>query len=145
MIRHAILFLTNSPAVFPLVIVVVLLPVRALLVPCVGRPPLLQPGLIAALDAAIAVPAITVLADEKYSAALLTATNPKKEYRFAMYQRHTEAQAGLDNEGRFVTGWNKLCLVYLTKVAEPGTPPLPTAGFFTSRLMPRYLVRRQPG
>lgn len=42
-----------------------------------------------------------------------------------------------------MTGWNKLCLVYLTKVAEPGTPPLPTAGFFSLRLMPRYFVRQQ--
>ena len=118
------------------------LPVRALLVPFVGLPPLLMTGLIAAPGAAIAVSAVAVPADEKHCVALLTATDSMKENRFAVCQRHTESQAGLDKEGCFVTGWNKLCLVYLTKVAEPGTPPLPTAGFFSSRLLPRYFVRQ---
>ena len=118
------------------------LPTRAPLVPFVGFPSLLKPGLIAALGAAIAVSAIAVRADVKHRVALLTATNSIKENRFAVHQRHTPSQAGLDNEGCFVTGWNKRCLVYLTKVAERGTPPLPTAGFFSSRLMPRYFVRQ---
>ena len=143
MIRHAGLFLTASPPVFALVIVMIEPPAGALLVPFVGLPPLLTTGLIAAPGAAIAVPAIAVPADEKHCVALPAATDSKKENRFAVYQRHTEPQAGLDNEGCFVTGWKKLCLVYLTKVAEPGTPPLATTGFFSSRLMPRYFVRQR--
>ena len=78
MIRHAILFLTASPPIFPLVAVMVEPPARTLLVPFIGIPPLLTPGLIAALDAAITVPAITVLADEEDSVAPLAATNSMK-------------------------------------------------------------------
>ena len=89
MIRHVILFLTPSPPIFPLVVVMVEPSARTLLVPLIGIPPLLTPGLIAALDAAITVPAITVLADEKHCVALLATTNSMKEYRFAMDQRHT--------------------------------------------------------
>ena len=50
-------------------------PARTLLVPFIGIPPLLTPGLIAAHDAAITMSAITVLADEKHCVALLAATN----------------------------------------------------------------------
>ena len=89
MIRHAILFLTASPPILPLVVVMVELSARTLLVPFIGIPPLLTPGLIATLDAAITVPAIAVRADEEDSVALLAATNSMKEYRFAMDQRHT--------------------------------------------------------
>ena len=78
MIRHAILFLTASPPIFPLVVVMVEPPARTLLVPFIGIPPLLTPGLIAALDAAITVPAIAVRADEEDSVALLAATNSMK-------------------------------------------------------------------
>ena len=106
MIRHAGCFLTASPPVFPLVVVMIELPVRALLVPFIGFPPLLTPGLIAAVGAAIAVSAIAVRADVKHRVALPAATNSKIENRFAVHQRHTQSQAGLDNEGCFVTGWN---------------------------------------
>jgi hypothetical protein len=35
----------------------------------------------------------------------------------------------LDNGSGLVAGWNQLCLVYLSMVAEHGTLPLVTAGF----------------
>lgn len=89
MIRHAGCFLTASPPVFPLVVVVIELPVRALLVPFIGFPPLLTAGVIAAFGAAIAVSAVAVRADREHGVALPTATNSKKEHRFAMDQRHT--------------------------------------------------------
>jgi hypothetical protein len=88
LIRHAGLFLAASPPVLPLMVVMIELSLRALLVPFIGLPPLLVPGLIAAFGAAIAVTAITVRADEKYCVALATATNPMKENRFAVYRRH---------------------------------------------------------
>jgi hypothetical protein len=88
MIRHAGLFWTASLPVFPLVVVMIEPPSVALLMPFIGLPSLLKPGLIAALGSAIAVSAIAVRADEEYRAALLTATNSKKENRFAVYQRH---------------------------------------------------------
>ena len=89
MIRHAGCLLAASPPVLPLVVVMVELSARTLLVPFIGIPTLLAPGSIAALDAAITVPAITVLADEKHCVAVLAATNSNKECRFAMDQRHT--------------------------------------------------------
>ena len=89
MIRHAILFLTASAPIIPLVVVMVEPPARTLLVPFIGIPPLLTPGLLAALDAAITVPAIAVRADEEDSVALATTTNSMKENRFAVCQRHT--------------------------------------------------------
>ena len=78
MIRHASLFLSASPPVFPLVVVMVEPSARTLLVPLIGLPALLTPGLIAALGAAIAVSAITVRADEEHCMALATATNSMK-------------------------------------------------------------------
>jgi hypothetical protein len=61
---------------------------RTLLVSFIGLPSLLEPGLIAAFGAAIAVSAITVRADEENCATMLAATNPMKENRFAVYRRH---------------------------------------------------------
>src|ERR1700674_3049986 len=47
---------------------------------------------------------------------------------------------GLDNGSGLVAGWNQLCLVYLSMVAEHGNPAARTAGFICSRLETRYFV-----
>ena len=142
MIRHAGLFLPAPAPVLALAVAMIELAFGALLVPLVGLPPLSSAGLIAACDAAIAVPAIAVRAEEKHGVAVVAETNSMKENRVVMNRRHAWLQARLDNGTRIVAGWNQLCLVYLTKVAEPGTLPLLTAGFsrFTP-LMTQYFVR----
>ena len=142
MIRHAGVFLPASAPVLALAVAMIELPFGALLVAFVGLPALSFAGLIAAGDAAIAVPAIAVRAQEKHGVAVLPETNSMKENRFAVNRRHACLQARLDNGTRFVAGWNQLCLVYLTKVAELGTLPLLTTGFprFTP-LMTQYFVR----
>ena len=89
MIRHAGCFLTAAPPVFPLVVVMIELPIRALLAPLIGLPPLLTPGLTAAFGAAIAMSPIAVRADEEHRVTLVTQTNSMQENRFAVYQRHT--------------------------------------------------------
>jgi hypothetical protein len=48
--------------------------------------------------------------------------------RFAVNHRHASSQAELDNGGGLVAGWNQLCLVYLSMVAEHGTLPLERQG-----------------
>ncbi len=111
MIRHAGLRLPAPPPVVPLTVAVIELPFRALLVSPVGAPPLFEPGLRAAFGAAVAVPAIAVRADEKDCAAVPARTDPLKENRFVVNRRHASSQAGLDNGGYFVAGWNQLCLV----------------------------------
>jgi hypothetical protein len=129
MIRHASLLLTAPPPVIPLAVAVIESAFRALLMASVGAPPLLPAGVCAAPAAAIAMSAIAVGADKEHCVALLTETDSLKENRFAVNLRHASPQAGLDNGTRSVAGWNQLCLVYLTKVAELGTLPLPTAEF----------------
>jgi hypothetical protein len=129
MIRHASLLLTASLPVIPLAVAVVESAFRALLVASVGAPSLLPAGVCATPAAAIAMSAIAVGANEEHGVALLTETDSLKENRFAVSLRHASSQAGLDTGTHFVAGWNQLCLVCLTKVAELGTLPLPTAGF----------------
>ena len=82
------MFLAASPPVLALAVVMVELSFRALLVPFVGPLPLLPAGLVTAGDAAIAVPAIAVRADEEYGMALEAETNAIKEDCFAMNRRH---------------------------------------------------------
>jgi len=83
----------------------------AALMAVVGAPPLADAGILAALGTAVALPAITVRADEKYGVTLVTEANSLPEYRFAMHCRHASSQAGLDNGTGFVSGWNQLSLV----------------------------------
>jgi hypothetical protein len=77
---------------------------RALLTPGVGPTPLLDASLFAALDAAIAMAAMAVPADEKHHATLFAHANSLPENRFAVNRRHPPLQAGLDNSSGFVTG-----------------------------------------
>ena len=96
--------LTVPPAEIPLPVTMIELSFRALLVPAVGAPPLFEPSLLAAFGAAIAMPAITVRADEEDRMALSAQTQSLKENRFAVNRRHASSQAGLDNDGYFVAG-----------------------------------------
>ena len=66
---------------------------RALLVPGVGPPPLLEASLLAASGAAIAMAAVAVRADEKHRATLFAHANSLPENRFAV-NRHAFSQAG---------------------------------------------------
>jgi hypothetical protein len=121
--------LKASTPILPLPVAMIEPAFRALLVACIGASPLLPAGLFAAGGAAIAMSTIAVGADEEHGVTPLAETDSLQENRFAVSLRHASSQAGLDNGTHFVAGWNHLCLVYLTKVAEPGTLPLPTTGF----------------
>ena len=77
---------------------------RALLVPGVGHSPLLNASLLAALDAAITMAAITVRADEKHHETLFAQADALPENRFVVSRCHAPSQAGLDNGSGFVTG-----------------------------------------
>jgi hypothetical protein len=79
-------------------------PFRALLMAFVGLPALLAPGQLATRAATIAVAAIAVRADEEHSVALLAETNPVQKNRVAVFRRHAQLQARLDNGALFVAG-----------------------------------------
>ena len=76
---------------------------RTPLMPAIGAAPLLEPGLIAARAAAIALAAITAGTEEKERAAFATQTKPLPENHFAK-SRHACSQAALDNGLGFVAG-----------------------------------------
>jgi hypothetical protein len=126
---------TTSTPVLPLPIAVIEPPFQTLLVASVGASPLLPAGLCAAPAAAIAMSSIAVGTDEKHGVALLAKTDSLKENRFAVNLRHASSQAGLDNGTHFVAGWNHLCLVYLTKVAELEPCRFQRQGSLASRLI----------
>ena len=100
-----------STPILPLPVAVIEPAFRALLVACVGAPPLSPAGPFPATGAAIAMSAVAVGADEKHGLTLLAETDSLKENRFAVNLRHASLQAGLDNGTGFVAGWNHLCLV----------------------------------
>jgi len=92
LIRHA------RPAglavsIFPLPVPMVQSSFRAPLVAAVGRASLLDPGFSAASGAAIALSAITVLADPEHRVASNAAANPLPENHFAM-SRHPCPRGG---------------------------------------------------
>jgi hypothetical protein len=120
--------LKASTPILPLPVAMIEPAFRALLVACIGASPLLPAGLFAAGGAAIAMSTIAVGADEEHGVALLAETDSLKENRFAVSLRHASSRAELDSGTRFVAGWNQLCLVYLSMVAEHGTLPLERQG-----------------
>jgi hypothetical protein len=98
LIRHA------RPAgppisIFTLPVAMVEASFRAALVAVVGTAPLLEPGLSTASGAAVALSAITVLADPEHRVAFSAAANPLPENYFAV-GRHRCPHAGLDNGNR---------------------------------------------
>jgi hypothetical protein len=96
--------LKKAAAVFPLAVAMIELTFWTLLMPPVGRPPLLAAGLLPAWLATVAVSAIAVRTDEENSVAALTKANPLPQNRFAMNHRHASSQAGLDNGSGLVAG-----------------------------------------
>jgi hypothetical protein len=64
------------------------------LVAPIGGSPLLAAGLFAALGTAVAVPAVTVRADEENRLAALPKADPLPQNRFAVNHRHASSQAG---------------------------------------------------
>ena len=88
-----------------------------------------KPGLAAALDATITLPAIAVRANVDRVALLasdkLHEVEPLRRGANAIRSRRRDCTTGL-----FRDRLEQSCFVYLTKVAEPGTPPIATAGSF---------------
>jgi hypothetical protein len=80
---------------------------RALLVTTVGAAPLPAPGSLAAGQAAIAVSAVTMHADEEHRATVGDRANTLTQNDFAMC-RHVLPQAALDNGSGFVALLNQL-------------------------------------
>ena len=74
-------------------------PFRAVLVSPVGQAPLTATGLLAAGETAIALSAITVLADPEHRVASNAEANPLTKNHLAM-KTHVRRRAGLDNGGR---------------------------------------------
>ena len=104
MIRHARWHLPAAPPVFPLAVAMIEPSFGTLLVPFVGALALLTPRLFAAMQAAIAVPAITGCTDEKYRLTPLTEAHSLPENCCVLSRHHALSQAGLDNGTRFVAG-----------------------------------------
>jgi hypothetical protein len=74
---------------------------RTLLVPAIGASALLDSGLLATGQAAIALSAITLRAKKEHRAAFATHTSPQPEDHFAV-NRHAPSLAALDNGDHFV-------------------------------------------
>jgi hypothetical protein len=100
LIRHARL----RPALPVLALTVAMIPpsFRTVLVTAVGTAVLMESGLVAAGEAAIALTSVTVRAEIKHSPAFAAKANPLPENQFAM-SRHASSQAGLDNGNGFVS------------------------------------------
>jgi hypothetical protein len=99
LIRHA-----PSLAVLALPVAMIEPSFRAPLVPPVGTPPLAPAGKLAALGAAITMPAITMRADEEGRVTLRAGADSLSQNCFVVNLRHASSQAGLDNGRRFVAG-----------------------------------------
>jgi len=118
LIRHA------RPAglavsIFPLPVTMVQPSFRASLVAAVGAASLHDPGLIAATWAAIALAAITMLADPEHRVASTAAANPLPENHFAM-SRHRRPQAGAGQRQPIMATWDQLRrVVTCCRVARP--------------------------
>jgi hypothetical protein len=104
LIRHAGLRLTQAASVRLLAIPMIEPSFRAALVAPVGGLPLPAASLVAALGAAVAMPAVTVSADEENRLAALTKAELLPQNRFAVNHRHASSQAELDNGTGLVAG-----------------------------------------
>jgi hypothetical protein len=87
--------------VLPLPVAMIEPTFRTLLVPAISGAPLVEAGLTAAGEAAIALSAITVGTEEKDRAAFAAQAKPLPENHFAM-NRHAYSQAALDMDSSFV-------------------------------------------
>ena len=100
---------------------------RTLLVAAIGLAVLLQPGVVAASEAAIALSPITTGTEKEQGAATARRTNPQKQNYFAV-ARHVYWRAQLDKSIHSVAPWMQFVCGDLTKVA-PRNPVALTAGF----------------
>jgi hypothetical protein len=87
--------------VLPLAVAVIKSAFGTLLMTTIGSAPLIQTGLAAAMQTAIALPTITMRAEEERRPAFTAQTNPQPQNYFAM-NRHPPLPAGLDNGYGFV-------------------------------------------
>ena len=78
--------------------------------PAIGTAPLMKPRLATTVQAAIALPAITMRANKERFPTFTAQTNPQPQNNFAML-RHPPSQAGLDNGYGFVAPWNSFMWV----------------------------------
>jgi hypothetical protein len=99
LIRHALLRMARP--VFPLAVAVIESAFGTLLMTTIGVASLIQTGLAAAMHTAIALPTITMRAEEERRPAFTAQTNPQPQNHFAM-NRHPPSPAGLDNGNGFV-------------------------------------------
>jgi hypothetical protein len=86
-----------------LTVTMVVPPFPALLVPAIGATPLMESGLLAAGEAAIALSTIAAAAEEKDRAAFAARASPPPENDFVQ-NRHACPQAGLDKAHGSVAG-----------------------------------------
>ena len=91
-----------APAIFPLAVAMIEASFQAPLVSAIGTAPP-PPGLIAAGQAAIALPAVTMGTEKENGAAFTAQANPLPQNHFVR-RRHACSQAGLDNGNRSVAG-----------------------------------------
>jgi hypothetical protein len=103
LIRHARFdrSLAAALAISTLPVAMIESPLGTLLVPAIGSSPLIEPGLLAAGQAAIALPVITVGAEKEYRAACAAEASSQPENHFAAH-RHASSLAALDNGDNFV-------------------------------------------
>ena len=103
MIRHARVdrSLAAALAISTLPVAMIESSLGTLLVPAIGTSSLIEPGLLAADQAAIALPVITVGAEKEHRAACAAEANPQPENHFAAH-RHASSLAVLDNGDNFV-------------------------------------------
>ena len=73
----------------------------ALLMPAIRTAPLSETCYVAATQAAVALPAITMRTNPEHSETFAAQTNPLPQHHFAR-NRHARSQAGLDNGNGFV-------------------------------------------
>jgi hypothetical protein len=98
LIRHA---LRMARPVFPLAVAVIEAAFGTLLMTTVGAAPLMQAGLVPAMQTAIALATIAMRAEEERRLAFTVQTNPQPQNHFAI-DRHPPSAAGLDNGSGFV-------------------------------------------
>jgi hypothetical protein len=89
LIRHALLRMARP--VFPLAIAVIESAFGTLLMTTIGAASLIQTGLAAAMHTAIALPTITMRAEEERCPAFTAQTNPQPQNHFAMNRHPTLA------------------------------------------------------
>ena len=87
--------------VFPLAVAVIEPAFGTLLMTTIGVAPLIQAGLVPAMQTAIAMPTVAMRAEEECRPTFTAQTHPQPQNHFAMH-RHPPSPAGLDNGNGFV-------------------------------------------